>query len=204
MRILILPLTAVTLMLYFISTLIATLSPAKAETFTFKNEVECLALTLYWEGARGDKTDQAAIAQNVLNRTLHGGYRDSVCKVVGQAKLVNGRKVAQYSFITDDRPHPATQNPNYHWEVTLTMAWEILSDWYSNQYRGMQAYAEARQKAATSTHYHTPAVSPRWSTVDVENCRLQPLGLIGAHLHYADFAKSDPIGYHVCRLARQK
>lgn len=205
MRFLALPLGAVALMFYIINVLIANAFPARsAEAPSFHQEVECLAITMYWEGERGNDADQAAIAQNVLNRTLHSAYGNSVCEVINQAKLVNGRTVYQYSFMGDNRPHPATQMPSHHWVFSQFLAEQILRDWYSNGRRNKQVFAEVRWQVAHSTHYHTPAVQPLWSTVDVENCRLKPLGQIGAHLHYAEYAKADPIGHRLCRLALQK
>jgi len=165
----------------------------------------CLARTLYWEAAsgprgEGDVTDMLAIAQNVVERAESTHYADTVCGVVNEVRTskVSGQDVAMYSYTFDRRGTP--KGPK--WFKAQTVASGVLNDWATNG-RNFQYYPEVRTLVAHSVNYHAEMANrPHWAKADVDECRLLPLGKIGAHYHYANFRAVDRTAWEECKLKR--
>ena len=109
---------------------------------------ECLTTALYFE-ARGETLKgQFAVAEVIMNRVAAEEFPSSVCAVVNQG---TGRQFAcQFTFTCDgraDRVHEADA-----WTRAGKIA-RIMLD------------GAPRLLTQGATHYHTIAVSPRWSRV---------------------------------------
>ena len=121
----------------------------------------CLSEALYFE-ARGESVKgQFAVAEVIMNRVKSGRYPGSLCAVINQG---TGKK--------------------YQCQFTYTC------DGYKEVIAEPRAFARAGKVARMTldgavptltdgaTHYHTTAVSPRWSRVYTKTAR------IGDHLFY--------------------
>ena len=108
----------------------------------------CLTEALYFE-ARGESVlGQFAVAEVILNRVDSASYPDTICGVVRQG--TGQRHKCQFSFYCDGRA-------------------EIMNDKRALEQVGkvadiMMAGAD-RSITQGATHYHTLAVSPKWSRV---------------------------------------
>ena len=124
----------------------------------------CLALAVYYE-ARGEPIDgQLAVAEVVINRTLHPDFPSTVCDVVKEHRTPKSRPWAcQFSFYCDgqsDRPKEA-----YSWKTAQAVAAEALA---------------GDVLGHGGVYYHTKAVKPAWRH------DLDRVGSIGSHVFYSD------------------
>jgi len=108
----------------------------------------CLTQALYFE-ARGESVKgQFAVAEVILNRVDSVRFPNSVCKVINQG---TGRKFeCQFTYTCDGNKE--TVNEKTAWESVAKVAKIMVS-------------GEPRRLTRGATHYHTTAVSPRWSRV---------------------------------------
>jgi spore germination cell wall hydrolase CwlJ-like protein len=108
----------------------------------------CLSEALYFE-ARGETVKgQFAVAEVIMNRVASSRYPDSVCGVINQG---TGRKFAcQFTYTCDGLSEKINEKAVY--ARLRKIAKLILSDMPQKLTKG-------------ATHYHTKAVSPRWSRV---------------------------------------
>ncbi|MEO0990602.1 MAG: cell wall hydrolase [Pseudomonadota bacterium] len=112
-------------------------------------EWRCLTEALYFE-ARGESlTGQFAVAEVVLNRVASPAFPDTVCGVINQG-TGNGKHACQFSYNCDGKAEVFSETRAYD---TVGKVARILLD---GAHRGLTDGA---------THYHTKAVSPRWSRV---------------------------------------
>ncbi|MGR3662738.1 MAG: cell wall hydrolase [Paracoccaceae bacterium] len=111
-------------------------------------EWRCLTEALYFE-ARGESVKgQFAVAEVILNRVDSVRFPGSVCKVIHQG---TGRKFAcQFSYTCDGKKET----------VHEPAAWDNVSKVANIMLTGVP-----RELTRGATHYHTTAVSPRWSKV---------------------------------------
>lgn len=131
-------------------------------------ELECLALNVYYEARGSNLADQYAVSDVVLNRVSSSRYPDTICEVVKQGRQdQNGnmvRHMCQFSWYCDgksDRPQDEQS-----WERAQLVAYSIM---VYGQYRGLTEGA---------THYHATYVAPSWSR------ELYQVGRIGVHIFY--------------------
>lgn len=122
-------------------------------------QLTCLAQALYFE-ARGEGLEgQAAVAEVILNRVEAPGYPNSVCAVVQQG----GKGGCQFSFICDGKPEVVREKDAY--ELSKRIAKAMLD-------------GAPRLLTKGATHFHTPAVKPRWSRSFTRTAT------IGRHIFY--------------------
>ncbi len=142
----------------------AAAGPAAGPTIAIdvKSELECLALTIYFE-ARGEPDEgKIAVGHVVMNRTQHPLFPPRVCKVVRQGgdKL---RYRCQFSWWCDgrsDRPRDRQA-----WTKSRALA-------------GLVYWEYSRDPTAGALWYHADTVRPTWR-------RKLALGpKIGRHLFY--------------------
>lgn len=121
----------------------------------------CLAEGLYFE-ARGESVaGQFAVAEVILNRVDSNRYPDTVCGVLAQgARNLNA---CQFSYNCDGAPETIREHRAY--DRVGKVAWLMLQ-------------GRPRMLTGQATHYHTTAVSPRWSR------RLERTAHIGEHVFY--------------------
>ncbi|MCL3882416.1 cell wall hydrolase [Marivita sp. GX14005] len=123
---------------------------------------ECLAEALYFE-ARGETIKgQFAVAEVIMNRVKSGRFPDTVCGVVNQG---TGRKYqCQFTYTCDGIPE-RIREPRA-WKQVGKIARAILDG------------VAPLNLTDGATHYHTKAVSPRWSRTYTKTAS------IGVHLFY--------------------
>ena len=128
-----------------------------------KQEMQCLALNIYYEARSSNLADKAAVADVVINRSLDRRYPNTLCGVV-QDGYKKGRRDCQFSWYCDGK----SDNPQDmdRWYEAQTIAYNMVE---YGQYRGISEGA---------THYHANYVNPFWAD------SLQMVGRIGAHIYY--------------------
>ena len=133
-----------------------------------ENEIECLALNIYFETKAVSLSDAMAVTDVVLNRTNHAYYPNDICSVVYQSKTdSNGfpkRHKCQFSWYCDGRGDTPT-------DIT---SWE-RSRKYARDMYVHRSYIGITEGA---THYHATYVKPRWSK------ELDRIARIGSHIFY--------------------
>lgn len=141
----------------------------KAEIY---EELHCLALNIYFEARSSNLADQAAVADVVLNRVESSNYPNSICEVVYQAKLWNGKPVhnkCQFSWYCDGKSDiPKNKDA---WEKAKLIAIQIYK---YNIFRGI---------AEGATMYHATYITPYWAK------DYQLIGTIGKHRYYRKLSK---------------
>lgn len=121
----------------------------------------CLAEAVYFE-ARGESTrGQVAVAEVILNRVDSRRYPKTVCGVVKQG--TGKRNLCQFTYTCDGKPD------YIHNKRAFLKAGKIAK---------MMLDGRPRVLTGKATHYHTTAVSPRWSK------KLTRTALIGDHIFY--------------------
>jgi spore germination cell wall hydrolase CwlJ-like protein len=141
---------------------LATASPVTAAGIDVKGELECLALTIYFE-ARGESDEgKLAVGHVVMNRAQHSLFPHRVCDVVRQGgdKL---RFRCQFSWWCDgrsDRPRDRQA-----WSKSRALAGLIYWDY-------------SRDPTAGALWYHAEHVRPSWRR------DLAPGPKIGHHIFY--------------------
>ena len=79
-----------------------TFDQSKWEYELLSNEINCLALNLYFEARDQDKEGQIAVGLVTINRVLSKHYPNSICDVVWQQnKNKKGNLIAQFSWTLD-------------------------------------------------------------------------------------------------------
>ncbi len=136
-------------------------TPAAADT-DVSRELECLALTIYFE-ARGEPDEgKIAVGHVVMNRASHPLFPDKVCEVVQQG----GEKLrfhCQFTWWCDGR---SDQPREWRaWEKIKTLARRIYWDY-------------SRDPTAGALWYHADYARPQWRT------DLSRSSKIGRHVFY--------------------
>lgn len=122
---------------------------------------KCLTEALYFE-ARGESVKgQFAVAEVVLNRVDAADFPNSVCGVIKQG--TGKRYQCQFTYTCDGNPE----------RINEPAAWSQVG-------KVARLMIDGGKRALTdgATHYHTKAVSPRWSR------RFPRTATIGVHHFY--------------------
>ena len=133
-----------------------------------KNEIECLALNIYFETRAVSLADAIAVSDVVMNRINSARYPNTVCEVVKQGHQDSQgnmlRHKCQFSWYCDGK---SDTPKNYEaWERSRTVAYDM---YVNKTYIGI---------TEGSTHYHANYVSPAWSK------QLQRITRVGSHIFY--------------------
>jgi spore germination cell wall hydrolase CwlJ-like protein len=140
-------------------------SPARAEGAP-EQEIECLALAIYFE-ARGEPGDgQEAVAHVVMNRLYDARFPKSVCGVVRQGGYAILNR-CQFSFHCDGRPDLPVDSVS--WQRSIGLAKRIY-------------WGFSQDPTAGALWYHADYVAPSWGT------RLARGPKIGRHIFYTETA----------------
>ena len=121
------------------------------------DDLECLALNIYWEARNQSVAGQLAVAQVTLNRVLDRRYSDDVCDVVYQHK--------QFSWYWDGKSDVPVENRA--WERALLIASAALDGSGHVELQGV-------------THYHAVYSKPYWKDSMVQ------VATIDDHIFYID------------------
>lgn len=132
------------------------------------NEIECLALNIYFETMAVSLADGMAVSDVVMNRVKDSRYPNTVCEVVTQAKLDSTgfpkRHKCQFSWFCDGKADVPTNAEA--WERSRKLARDIYLH---------KAYIGITEGA---THYHANYVKPKW------RLSLDRTTRIGSHIFY--------------------
>ena len=135
--------------------------PARAEP-DVRQEVECLALTIYFEARGEPDTGKLAVGHVVMNRASHPLFPAAVCAVVRQGGE-RPRYRCQFSWWCDGQnDHPTNWRA---WQRSKALARRIYWD-----------YSE--DPTAGALWYHADYVTPSWRN------SLAPGPKIGRHIFY--------------------
>ncbi len=138
-------------------------TPARAE-IALEEEIECLALAIYFE-ARGEPGDgQVAVAHVVMNRVYDARYPKSVCGVVRQGGYAILNR-CQFSFHCDGRPDVPVDSAS--WQRATGLAKRIY-------------WGFSQDPTDGALWYHADYVAPSWGT------RLARGPKIGRHIFYSE------------------
>ncbi len=140
----------------------AATTPAAAAGIDVKGEIECLALTIYFEARGESDRGKLAVGHVVMNRAQHPLFPGEVCQVVRQGgdKL---RYRCQFSWWCDgrsDRPRDRRA-----WAVSRALAGLVYWDY-------------SQDPTAGALWYHADYARPSWRR------DLTPGPTIGRHVFY--------------------
>jgi len=108
----------------------------------------CLTEALYFEARGEELTGQFAVAEVIMNRVASSRFPDTVCRVVHQG--TGERHRCQFSFYCDGEAEV------YSEKDALAQVGKVARIILSGKPLSLTGGA---------THYHTKAVSPKWSRV---------------------------------------
>ncbi|MES9866497.1 MAG: cell wall hydrolase [Candidatus Thiodiazotropha sp. LLP2] len=135
---------------------------ATNQTLKLTNELQCLALNIYFEARSESVEGQHAVGHVVMNRVAHRGFPNSICDVVKQGGEER-RNRCQFSWWCDGRSdEPANRRA---WLKSLELAYDVYLGRVNDPTRG-------------ALWYHAEYVSPTWSKA------LTMVTKIGQHLFY--------------------
>lgn len=140
------------------------------------DEVNCMALNLYFEARGQPIKGQIAVGLVTINRVLSKHYPNSVCDVVWQQnKNRKGKLVAQFSWTLDglhDNPQESKA-----WEESKMIAESLLAE---------GSLFNISDLTNSSTHYHANYITPYWSD------SLTLTITVGDHLFYTNSPVAKP------------
>jgi N-acetylmuramoyl-L-alanine amidase len=134
-----------------------------AERFDRQN-LQCLALNVYYEARGEPRAGQYAVAEVTMNRVASEYYPDTVCGVVYQKRwdYLRRRYVGAFSWTElDSQPAPEGRE----WRRAQEVAEAVYYDRHVARLDGV-------------THYHSITIKPSWSR------GRKPVARIGKHLFY--------------------
>jgi spore germination cell wall hydrolase CwlJ-like protein len=127
-----------------------------------KEDITCLAKTIYFESRSEPIDGQFAVAEVVMRRVSNPKFPNSICKVISQGSKRLGKRCA-FSWMCDgksDRPRNKKA-----FETSLTIAKMVTSPKYQPRF-------------TKSTFYHATYVNPVW------NKGMVVVNKIGNHIFY--------------------
>lgn len=127
-----------------------------------QEEINCLALNIYFEARNQSVRGQRAVARVTLNRVDADNYPDTICEVVWQPR--------QFSWTHDGLSDTPGGNAleNEAWALAQDVAISSLENHYVGLY----------DPTYGATHYHANYVNPRWANSFAQ------LTSIGEHVFY--------------------
>lgn len=126
-------------------------------------QIECLALNIYWEAKSEPLLGQLAVAAVTLNRVNHPGFPPTICGVVQQG-AESRRYQCHFSWWCDGKDD--TPRERDAWRHALALAAAAVFTGVPDPTRG-------------ALWYHASYVRPNWADEKQEVAR------IGAHIFYA-------------------
>jgi N-acetylmuramoyl-L-alanine amidase len=125
-------------------------------------QLECLALNVYWEARSEPKLGQEAVAHLTLNRVRAPDFPDDICDVVNQG-VDRGRNRCQFSWNCDGAAD-VPQEPEA-WRTALRYAKEALAEPWQDPTGG-------------ALYFHLASIRPAWAK------RMHLTRKIGNHFFY--------------------
>ena len=130
------------------------------------NEIECMAMNLYWESRNQTVNSMYAVAEVVMSRIKDKRWPNTVCGVIKQKK----RGVCQFSWYCDgksDEPWLHIPEERMAWKLAGIVAKVVLEYGPSDLTKG-------------ALWYHSNKVRPYWSYV------YRPIKVIEDHIFYIE------------------
>ena len=135
-----------------------------------EEEIDCLALTIYFEARGEPRAGREAVAHVVMNRVADPRFPASVCDVVHHSR--GEEENCQFSWYCDrlsDRPENRGE-----WQDALSLARIVY--WNGNA-----------DPTGGALWYHAAYVKPIWRR------KLERTERIGAHIFYRDPVPNEPV-----------
>jgi spore germination cell wall hydrolase CwlJ-like protein len=131
---------------------------------TDRQNLNCLALNVYYEARGEPRPGQYAVAEVTMNRVASGYYPDTVCGVVYQKQWdpLRRRYVGAFSW-TELTRRPSPEGREWR------RAWEVAETVYHKRHV---------PKLDGVLHYHAVYIKPSWSR------GRKPVARIGKHVFY--------------------
>lgn len=135
-----------------------------------QDDLNCLALNIYFEARSEPIEGQYAVGDVVMYRTLHAQYPDDICNVVRNGIYHSWnpnmpvRNMCQFSWWCDGKSDTPVNGKAF--ETAMIIAKDILTD---PTYPGMIDYA---------LFYHAEYVQPKWAS------EMELVATIGTHHFY--------------------
>ncbi len=123
-------------------------------TSTPNREMECLAVTVYFESKGEPLEGQLAVAETMINRTKSGRFPSTNCGVLFQP--------SQFSFVRGGG-YPAISRNSSNWKNAVAIAHIAKNDLWSS-------------RASSALFFHARHVSPGW--------KLRRIASVGNHIFY--------------------
>ncbi len=132
-----------------------------------KQEERCLAQAIYYEAGNQSRAGKEAVALVILNRTNQPTYPRTICGVVHQSTMIDGKRVCQFSYHCLERykPNPA------RWAESLQVAKKSLTNAFERNIIISVGQAQ---------YFHARYVRPQWATTKLK------VATIGDHIFYRD------------------
>lgn len=128
-------------------------------------ELECMALNIYYETRASSLIDAVSVSDVVLNRVESSRYPSTVCGVVHDGYR-SDRKSCQFSWYCDGKSDVPQDDES--WEKSRKHA------------RDMYIHQTHRGITESATHYHATYVSPYWAP------SMHRVARMGAHIFYRE------------------
>lgn len=139
------------------------------KSFAHKNDIRCLTEAVYYEAANQSKLGKEAVALVIVNRVYNTKYPSSVCSVIAQSKVIQKKRVCQFSYRCNSSRIKKVRDA---WKE----AEEISTRVYHNQWTRELLNSSVKR----AIYYHADNVQPYWSSKKVF------VGKIGNHLFYSE------------------
>lgn len=129
-----------------------------------RQNLQCLALNIYYEARGESRAGQYAVAEVTMNRVASDYFPDTVCAVVYQQRwdYLRRRYVGAFSWTELDR-RPAPEGRE--WRRAMAVAEAVYYNRYVPKLDGV-------------LHYHSVRIKPSWSR------GRKPVARIGKHVFY--------------------
>lgn len=135
-------------------------------TLQEEKELHCLAQNIYYEAGSESYDGKLAVAQVTVNRAESGKFPDTVCGVVKQKSVLQGRTVCQFSWFCSAKARIKLPFNSEMYQESLRAARQVLID-------GLELV-----KLKDALYFHAGHVNPNWGKVRVAK--------IGNHVFYRD------------------
>ena len=131
----------------------------RAEQARFRaEELECLALNIYFETHASSLADAMAVSDVVLNRVASRHFPATICEVVKEG-YKRGSRSCQFSWYCDGKSDDIISNELDIYTVASDIAHRIYSGAIDDVTNG-------------ATHYHADYVIPAWAATKIRTIKI--------------------------------
>lgn len=142
----------------------ATSATPTSESYVPTNQdIECLAMNMYFEARGEGTTGKLAVATVTLNRAAHPKFPNSICEVVYQKTKVKEKTVCQFSWYCNPAARLNTSSKQY--KASIVLAIRLFTE---------NLHITELKDAL---YFHNEQVSPNWN--------LPKVATIGNHTFYS-------------------